>query len=60
MISNWTKFKWPYERMSRFTRHEPFPSDDVKATYIDGARRRRKKDMKTGSHALEALRKARG
>jgi hypothetical protein len=43
--------------MSNFTRHEPFPSDEVKATYIDGMRRRpRKRDKKTGSDVLAALR----
>jgi hypothetical protein len=53
--SNWTKYKNPYEPMSHFTRHEPFPSDEVKATYIDGMRKRRKKDRTLGAQALEAL-----
>lgn len=59
MISNWTKYKWPYEKMGNFTRHEPFPSDETKATYIDGMRKRRKKDRTLGAQALEALEKRR-
>lgn len=55
MISNWTKFKWPFAPMKNFTQHEPFPSDEIKATYIDGTRKRRKSDRTTGAQALEAL-----
>jgi hypothetical protein len=58
MISNWSKFHWPYEKMEAFTRHEPFQKD-TKATYIDGMKKRRKKDRTLGSQALEALEKRR-
>jgi hypothetical protein len=60
MISNWTKWKNPFEPMDHFTRHEPFPSDETKATYIDGMKKRKKKDRTLGSQALEALQKRRG
>lgn len=59
MISNWTKYHMPFEKLSNFTRHTPDPSDEVKSTYIDGLRRRpRKRDRKTGVNAIEALQKA--
>ena len=44
--------------MENFTRHEPFPSNEVKATYVDGLRKRRKRDSTLGSRALEALQKS--
>jgi hypothetical protein len=56
--SNWTKFKWPYEPMKNFTRHEPI-DDDLKATYLGGLRKKRKSDRTLGSQALEALQKRR-
>jgi len=59
MISNWTKWHSPFEPMENFTRHEPFPSNEVKATYVDGLRKRRKRDSTLGSRALEALQKSR-
>ncbi len=59
MISNWTKFHWPYEKMENFTRHEPFPSDETKATYIDGMKKRNKRDRTLGAQALEALQRRR-
>lgn len=59
MISNWTKFKWPFEKMQNFTQHEPFPSDETKATYIGGMKKRKKGDRTLGAQALEALQKRR-
>lgn len=50
--SNWTKFKWPYAPLDTFTRSEPFPSQELKATYIDGDKRPRKRDAKSGYSAL--------
>jgi len=58
VISNWKRFKWPFERMENFTRHEPFPSDEVKATYVDGMRKRKKSDRTLGAQALEALQRS--
>ena len=59
MISNWQKFHTPFEPMKNFTRHEPFPSDETKATYIDGMKKRKKGDRTLGAQALEALQKRR-
>jgi hypothetical protein len=62
VISNWKHFKKPFSKMSNFTRHEPFPSDEVKDTYIDGRKSKPgRRDMKfTGKHAAAALKKRRG
>lgn len=49
---NWRNFKHPFEKLDRFTRHMPHPSDELKATYIDGYRRPKKKDAKLGFKAL--------
>jgi hypothetical protein len=32
-LSNWTQFKWPFAKMETFTRSEPFPTQEMKATY---------------------------
>jgi hypothetical protein len=40
-LKNWTQFKWPYEPMETFTKSEPFPKDEMKATYV-GTHPRRK------------------
>lgn len=45
--SNWTQFKWPYAPLDTFTRSEPFPTDEVKATYIGDKPKNRR-----GSKAL--------
>lgn len=42
--SNWTNFKWPFAPLDEFTRSEPFPSDELKATYIDGRGKPKAKD----------------
>lgn len=49
---NWRNFKHPFEKLDKFTRHMPFPSEELKDTYIDGYRRPRKKDAKLGWKAL--------
>ena len=51
--SNWTKFKWPYEPLDHFTRSEPFPSNELKATYIDGRKKPKKRDTKDYYRALK-------
>lgn len=51
-LKNWKHFRWPYEPLKNFTRSEPFPSDELKATYIDGMRKPRKRDAKAGAMAL--------
>lgn len=33
-LKNWQQFKWPYESLKTFTDSEPFPSEEMKATYI--------------------------
>jgi hypothetical protein len=48
-ISNWTKFQVPGAPLSNFTRSEPFPSEEVKATYLGpkittGDKRRKRKE----------------
>jgi hypothetical protein len=52
-LSNWTNYKMPFQRLDVFTRHEPFPSEELKATYIGGTRRPRKKDRSILAQALE-------
>lgn len=52
-ISNWTQFKWPYAPLSTFTRSEPFPSDEMKATYL-GDRPKKKNRAKLLHEALLA------
>jgi len=49
---NWCNFKTPFEKLDRFTRHMPFPSEELKDTYIDGYRKPKKKDAKLGFKAL--------
>lgn len=51
-LKNWKNFKWPYERMDVFTRSEPFPSEQIKDTYITGMGKPRKKDTKNYYDAL--------
>jgi hypothetical protein len=60
-FKNWKHFKTPFESMDSFTRHEPFPSGEVKATYIDGRKTRPgRRDMKmTAKDAAMALKKKR-
>ena len=52
--SNWTNFKWPGAKLDTFTRHEPFPSEELKATYITGMKKPKKRDRKDYYQALEA------
>lgn len=62
-IRNWKHFKVPFSKMSNFTRHEPFPSDEVKSTYIDGRKSKPgRRDMKkfTVGNAVQALKKRKG
>lgn len=47
MISNWTNFKQPFARLDEFTRHEPFPSEETKATYVDEMNRPRRNRART-------------
>ncbi len=49
-LKNWTQFKWPYEPLKTFTRSEPFPSEEMKATYIGD--RPKKKGAKLYYQAL--------
>ena len=51
-LKNWQNFKWPYERMSRFTASEPFPGEQLKDTYITGMGKPRKKDTKMMYNAM--------
>lgn len=44
-IRNWTQYKWPYAPMKTFTRSEPFPSDEMKATYLGDRPKRRSKTL---------------
>ena len=55
-IGNWTNFQFPHARLGNFLRSEPYPSQEVKATYIDRPRkkRRRRRDVKAGD-VLSAL-----
>jgi hypothetical protein len=52
-LSNWQNFKVPFARLDVFTRHEPFPSEELKATYIDGRRKPKRKDRTVLAQALE-------
>jgi hypothetical protein len=48
-LKNWKNFRRPYEPLGNFLRSEPFPSEEVKATYIDRPRKkRRRRDIKAG------------
>jgi hypothetical protein len=51
---NWQNWKPPFSPLSTFTRHEPFPSDELKATYIDSptGRKPKKKNAKDYYRAL--------
>ncbi|MEK7765284.1 MAG: hypothetical protein AAB368_03505 [bacterium] len=51
-LSNWTKFKWPYAPLDTFTRSEPFPSSELKDTYVGGTKKPRRRDAKVGFNAL--------
>jgi len=61
-LRNWKHFKRPYQSMDTFTRHEPFPSGEVKSTYIDGRKTRPgRRDMKfSAKDAAKALKKRKG
>jgi hypothetical protein len=48
-LSNWTNFQFPGAPLDRFTRSEPFPSEELKATYLGpktttNDRRRKRKE----------------
>lgn len=49
---NWREFKWPFERMETFTRSEPFPTNEMKATYLGD--KPKKKGAKVYHQALLA------
>jgi hypothetical protein len=56
-LRNWTKFHSPGEPMRNFTRSEPFPSQELKATYVDSPdpktdARKRKSNVKRYYQAL--------
>ncbi len=51
--SNWTKFKWPFAPLDTFTRSEPFPADEMKATYVGGTHRPGAKARRHGFTALK-------
>ncbi len=57
-ISNWTKFQVPGAPLGNFTRSEPFPSPELKATYLgpqmtmNDRRRKRKEGVKLYYQAL--------
>lgn len=59
-LKNWQNFQFPYAPMGNFLRSEPFPSQEVKATYIDRPlkKRKRKKDLKAGQ-VVSALARSR-
>ena len=50
---NWQNWKMPWSRLDTFTRHEPFPSEELKATYVTGMRKPRRGDRKLALTALE-------
>lgn len=47
-LRNWKHYHIPGASLDTFTRSEPFPSEEMKATYIDG------KPKKKGSRATPA------
>lgn len=51
---NWQNYKIPFDRMDVFTRHEPFPSNELKATYVDSptGKKPKRKDVKDYYAAL--------
>lgn len=51
--SNWTQFKWPFAPLSTFTRSEPFPSSEMKNTYVGGTHRPGARARKHGFAALK-------
>lgn len=59
-LKNWQNFRTPGEPLGNFLRSEPFPSEEVKATYIDRPRkkRKRKRDLKAGQ-VVSALARSR-
>ncbi len=59
-LKNWKHFRRPYEPLGNFLRSEPFPSEEVKATYIDRPRKKRKRrrDIKAGQ-VVSALARSR-
>jgi len=52
VISNWKNFKTPFQPLDVFLRHEPFPSEETKATYV-GSKKPKKKDRKLLAQVLE-------
>ncbi len=53
-LKNWQNFRTPFEPLGNFLRSEPFPSEELKATYIDRPRKKRKhrrRDIKAGQVA---------
>lgn len=60
MLSNWKNYHIPGAPLREFLRHEPYPSDETKATFVTGMRKPRKWDRKLAIEALEARWKKRG
>lgn len=54
MLSNWKHYRIPGAPMKEFLRHEPFPSEELKATFVTGMRKPRKRDTKLAAQALES------
>ena len=52
-ISNWKNFKTPFAPLDEFTRHEPFPSEELKATYVGGRKKPKKANRTLLSQTLE-------
>ena len=59
-LKNWKHFRTPFEPLGNFLRSEPFPSEEVKATYIDRPRKKRKRrrDLRAGQ-VVSALARSR-
>ena len=59
-LGNWQNFQWPHAPLGNFLRSEPFPSKEVKATYIDRPKkkRKRKRDIRAGD-VVSALARSR-
>jgi hypothetical protein len=51
--TNWTKFHTPGEPLKNFTKHSPFPSDEMKDTYVSKPRKKRR--MVRPGQAFEVL-----
>lgn len=56
-LRNWKNFHWPGASLDTFTRSEPFPSEEMKATYIDG--KPKPKRVATPARMFEALKNRR-